>query len=392
MRKLYFLLTGFLIVNFCFSQTSISDSIKSDGIYRTYKLYIPAIYNQTNAVPLVFNLHAYSFTNSDQESYANFKPIADTANFILVLPQGLIVSQAQDHNLGWDNFNTVADANKDLNFISNLIDSIKAQYNIDLSRVYATGYSNGGFMSYDLACYLNSRIAAVASVAGSMTTLHDSLCNPENPTPIMEIHGEADSCITYNGLPAQCLTLQTIKCLHIDSLISNWVKRNNCSTSPIITNVSNSNLLDQCTAKHYVYNGGTYGNSVELFKIAGGSHTWPGSGFIWGSGTCMDFKATTEIWRFFRKYSLQSNSIYSKSIVKTDDIIKIFPNPNNGVFTINTALLPANIKILNSVGQVIKEINIQSKANFDVEINGKGIYLLHLTTASETIIKKVIVK
>ena len=280
MRKIFFLVASFVFSSFAYSQTTISDSIISGGVYRKFILYVPAIYNAANSVPLVFNLHAYGYKNTDELTYADFRPVADTANFIMVLPQGDSVHQAYEYNLGWDNWNSVSQASNDLNFISNLIDSLKTHYNIDLNRVYSCGYSNGGFMSYDLACYLNSRIAAIASVAGDMIELHDSSCNPAHPTPVMEIHGAADSCVTWNGVAAQCLTLQVIHCLPIDTLIKHWVHRNNCSTTPVFSNVPNNNWFDQCTAELYVYNGGTNGSSVELYKVIGGGHTWPGSGLV----------------------------------------------------------------------------------------------------------------
>jgi len=392
MKKIYLLITGLILSTLTFGQTTISDSIISGGVYRTYRLYIPAIYNAANSVPLVFNLHAYSYRNTDEETYADFRPVADTANFIIALPQGDSVHQAWEYNLGFDNFNTVADASKDLNFISNLIDTIKSQYNIDLDRVYATGYSNGGFMSYDLACFLNSRIAAIASVAGTMVTSHDSSCNPAHPTPVMEIHGAADSCVTYNGVAAQCLTLQTILCTPIDTLIKHWVARNNCTTTPVFNNVPNTNLLDLCTAEHYVYSGGNNGSSVELYKIIGGAHTWPGSGFVWGGGTCMDFKATVEIWRFFRQYTLSDLTTgTSVMAAPSENYITLFPNPNKGKFTLNIPYASAQIQIVNSLGQVIQQTKADNKSNINFEINDKGIYFLQLTTAKETIVKKIVV-
>lgn len=391
MKKIFLFTTIIFLTTTGFNQTTISDSIFSGGEYRTYRLYIPAIYNAANPVPLVFNLHAYGYTNTQEETYADFRPVADTANFIIALPQGDSVPQAWENNLGFNNFNSVADAEKDLNFISNLIDSIKILYNIDLNRVYATGYSNGGFMSYDLACFLNSRIAAVASVAGTMVASHDSACNPAHPTPVMEIHGAADSCVTWNGLPAQCLTLQVIQCLNIDTLIKHWVNRNNCLTTPVVTNVSNINLLDLCTAQNYVYNGGTHGSRVELFKVNGGWHTWPGSGFVFGGGTCMDFKATVEIWKFFRQYTLSGLTNITNETTPEENLISLYPNPNNGKFTVNVSCVPAQIRIVNSLGQIIQQTKIDNKADIDFKINNKGIYFLQLITAKETVVKKIIV-
>jgi polyhydroxybutyrate depolymerase len=391
MKRINILFIALFISTFIFGQTTITDSIMSGGVYRCYLLYIPAVYNPANPVPLVFNLHAYGQRNTDELTYADFRPVADTANFIMALPLGDSVHQAYEYNLGWDNWNSVAQASKDLNFISELIDTINAHYNIDLNRVYSCGYSNGGFMSYDLACYLNSRIAAIASVAGDMIESHDSACNPAHPTPVMEIHGAADSCVTWNGVAAQCLTLQVIHCLPIDTLIKHWVIRDNCSATPVFSNVPNNNWFDQCTAELYVYNGGTNGSKVELYKVIGGGHTWPGSGLVLSGGTCMDFNAAIEIWRFFRQYTLTSLTTGTKeTVVPVEDLFTMYPNPNNGRFTlkVNGA---AQIKIINSLGQIINHTNTINKTNIDFVINDKGVYYLQLTTPKETAVLKIIV-
>ena len=87
----------------------------------------------------------------------------------------------------------------DVDFINTIIDWVSGEYNIDQERIYSTGMSNGGFMSYHLACNLSSRIAAIASVTGSMTkqTLED--CDPSHPTPVLQIHGVADRTVPYIG-------------------------------------------------------------------------------------------------------------------------------------------------------------------------------------------------
>src|SRR6185369_13210853 len=118
------------------------------------------------------------------EIYADFRPIADTANFILVHPNG---TYDNNNNRYWNCFTPVGTAPNDLNFLNALIDSVSAQYSIDAKRIYSTGISNGGFMSNDLACFLGNRITAIASVAAGMTTLHYASCNPTHPTPVMEI-------------------------------------------------------------------------------------------------------------------------------------------------------------------------------------------------------------
>src|SRR4051812_48550249 len=165
--KLYLsllLLTGFFIS----AQTgaTIVDSINSSGIYRTYRLYKPLSYTGSQAYPLVINLHGYTSNSFQQQYYGNFMPVADTAKFLIVHPQGTKDASNQPY---WNAGISSAGAN-DLLFLSQLIDSLKAIYNIDPNAIYSTGLSNGGFMSNYLACNLSNKIAAIAGVAGTMFT------------------------------------------------------------------------------------------------------------------------------------------------------------------------------------------------------------------------------
>ncbi|HPI09028.1 MAG TPA: PHB depolymerase family esterase, partial [Saprospiraceae bacterium] len=173
------------------AQTTLTGTIQSGGLTREYRLYKPAVYNGSTAVPLVINMHGYSSNNLEQEFYGDFRGIADTANFLIVHPNGTLDNQGQRF---WNAFGTGSNVD-DVGFISDLIDTLSAAYNIDPQRIYATGMSNGGFMSYSLACELNERIAAIASVTGSMAPIKLASCNPQRPVPVMEIHGTADGVV-----------------------------------------------------------------------------------------------------------------------------------------------------------------------------------------------------
>ncbi|MCF8247979.1 MAG: hypothetical protein K9J37_22640 [Saprospiraceae bacterium] len=161
------------------AQQTINGSIMHDGIQRNYVLFIPAIYAGDSPVPLVLNFHGYTSSAEQQMFYGNFRPIADTANFIIVHPQGTLFNSNTHFNVGgW----TIRSTVDDVGFTAALIDSHAATYNINLNRVYSTGMSNGGFMSFLLACQLSDKIAAIASVTGSMTPEAFNSCNPQHPS------------------------------------------------------------------------------------------------------------------------------------------------------------------------------------------------------------------
>ena len=154
----------------------------------------------------------------------------------------------------------------------------------------------------------------------------------------------------------------------------------------------NNNWLDGCTAQLYVYNGGTNNSKVELYKVTGGAHVWPGSGLIIGSGTCMDFNSSAVIWQFFRQYTLSGLTTgVNEATAPSENMISLYPNPNRGVFTLNIPAGPAQIRIINSLGQIIQQANVDNKENIIIKINDKGVYFLQVTTAGESLVKKIVV-
>jgi polyhydroxybutyrate depolymerase len=292
MKRLLLILLCF--PHFIFGQQTINDSIIHDNLYRNYITYIPAIYNASQPTPLVFNFHGLTGNSAIAMWHADFRSIADTANFIIVHPQGLLNSSGETH---W-NVGQIGTSINDIDFISSLLDSLSLEYNIDSDRVYSTGMSNGAYMSYRLACELSDKIAAIAPVAGSYISYKLNSCNPSHATPVLHIHGVADSNTVYYGKPGV---------ESIPSIISYWVNYNQCDTQSVFTQIANSNLMDSSIVEHYNWKNGVNGVGVEHFKIIDGGHTWPGSNFpnIGDGGiTNYDINASLEIWKFFSKYDI----------------------------------------------------------------------------------------
>ena len=336
--SLILILNGFIAQG----QTNITKTIIHDGITRDYKIYIPKIYNPNTLTPLVFNLHGYASNNVQQEFYGDFRPIADTANFIIVHPNG---TKDPLGNQFW-NVGFFPSSINDVGFIEALIDTISLLYSVDPIRIYSTGMSNGGFMSHELACQ-STRFAAIASVAGSMTKLRNFQCRPSKLIPILQIHGTADSTVPYLG---------TVSFLPIDTLIKFWATQLSCESKPNeINSFPDINRNDGSTAIQYKYNKCLVNNKIELIKVENGAHTWPGAIFNIGV-TCQDFSASKEIWRFFSQSKLQtttelnasnfefnllSNPVYHELIIKipSDDPYTIcildFVGRNHGCFTVN---------------------------------------------------------
>ena len=380
--KLHTLLISLSLTCNSFAQTTISDSLDFGGLSRKYDIYIPTSYSNTNPAPVVFSLHGLGSNTFEQKVYADFRPIADTAGFLLVLPLGSI-DPIRNETYWNARFQGSVD---DVGFIDALIDTISSQYTIDSNQIFSAGLSNGGFMSYTLACELNERIAAIASVTGSMTTLQPNNCNITYPVPVMQIHGTADSTVLYNGTAGVVLS--------VDEVINFWVDKNNCDNTPIHTVLPNINTTDGCTAERFGYTNGTNNSEVALYKIIDGGHTWPGAPIDIGV-TNRDFNASEEIWNFFRKHP-KANIALGNNISKVPSSISVYPNPNNGVFTIDLKNHQnrAKIKLFDLTGKelIISYQEYDGQLQFNLANLQKGIYFITMEQENKTITQKLIIK
>lgn len=365
------ILTGLLTSAslFAFSQTTIIDSIVSDGIYRSYRIYVPAAYTGASARPLIFDFHGYTSNAQQEQLYSNFMPIADTANFLVVYPQGTSIGGQPYWNAGQGGAN-------DLLFVSSLLDTLKNHYNIDDNSVYSCGMSNGGFMSHSLACTFNDKIAAIASVTGTMFTQQYQSCVPNRAVPIMQISGTADATVPYIG---------QVGVEPVETVVNYWVENNNCNQSAQFTNVPNTNMLDGCTAEHYVYAGGDNGSSCELYKIIGGGHTWPGALFTIGV-TNQDFNASLQIWLFFKKYKL--NQLVGIKENSQANQIFIYPNPSKSTICIKgVESNNVNIKIADINGKIMLE---SKECQLSIDMLPAGVYSVFITTKTGSTTKRLV--
>ena len=372
----YFISLAIFLLTFTvlFGQKTIDKTIKHGGLTRSYRLYIPKKYDGSKAVPLLFNLHGFTSNNVQQEFYGDFRPISDTAGFIICHPLGTTTNTGQTFwNVGF--FPSPID---DIGFITSLIDTISTTYKINQKKVFSTGMSNGGFMSYYLACS-TSRFAAVASVTGSFTDLMYKTCKPTHPTPIMEIHGTADGTVPYNGMT----NFQPI-----DTVLKFWVKYNNCNPA-VVNNVPENPAFpnDGASAVHYVFSGGKNGSTVEHFKIVNGAHTWPGAGITIGV-TCMDISASKEIWRFFSKYSLTT----AVENVESDILFSLYPNPADDNLLIKTdGNENYGIEIIDLQGKIVlKSATNNEQKTLDIQALPKGLYVARLISAKGQLNRKFV--
>lgn len=257
-----------------------AQSIVYNGENRTYIAYIPEAYDNATATPLVLNFHGYGASAQEFMKEADMRQLAATENFMLVYPQGSLLEGSSHWNAcptGGDNKSST----DDFGFIETLIQDLSSQYNIDQSRIYAAGYSNGAMMAYGLANYKSERIAAVASVSGTML---DCIGNPQHPIPVLHLHGTADSVIPYNGDNYYAAA---------QNVLDHWIDFNNTRTIPVVSSESTSGI----PIERYVYDQGDNAVSVEHYKYIGGEH-------VWFSSTFQGQSTAELIWSFLSKYDI----------------------------------------------------------------------------------------
>ncbi len=356
-----------LSANLIIAQQTLEKTLVHDSNTREYTVYIPAGYDGTVKMPLIFSFHGGSGVIADQIDIADMRPIADTAGFILVYPQ----AWPDPNDGGSTNWNhkTPTD-HDDIYFVEAMIESLAVEFEVDEDRVYGCGYSNGGEFSFELACRLNDRIAAVASVARSMYIDTYNNCVPEHPTAILTIHGTEDD---YDGIIYAGVTYY----LSLDTINSYWADYNNTDATPTVVQMPDINSGDGSTVEHHSYDNGDGDVSVWHYKVISGGHDWPGS---FGN---MDIDATLEIWNFVSKYDV--NGLIGSTALndgKPDATNKIAVSLKlkTGSITVKTDLSGNhNYEIFSLIGKKVSAGVVSSnKKHIDISGLSPNIYFLRI--------------
>jgi len=266
----------------------------SSGESRTYLLYVPSSYDRSKPTPLVISLHGAALWGAGQMEISQWNRVADREGFIVVYPSGV-----EGHGPRIWRADGGAGLTKDVRFISDLIDTLEAAYNLDAARIYANGLSNGGGMSFVLSCMMSDRIAAVGMV-GAAHLLPWGWCTDSRPVPAISFHGTADPAVPYNGGMSW---VAPERFPSIPGWTANWARRNRCESNPV-----DSAVAAHVTRREYV--GCANDAAVVLYTIKGGGHTWPGGKPLpeWFVGSTSDeVDATRLMWEFFRQHPLRRN-------------------------------------------------------------------------------------
>ena len=246
-----------------------------DGRPRRCLLHVPD--NATaRSCPLLIVLHGGGGTPEGMVKLTKnrFNEQADASGFFVAYPGGL--------GRSWNDFRddvkgyAHSEGIDDVGFISALIDKLAAEYSIERDRVFATGISNGGFMSYRLACELSGKIRGIAAVAATNPPDQTSRCAPVRPISVMIINGTDDPIVPYNGGEVKLLGSSRGAVTSTDDTVRFWVRLNRCPDNPAVEELPDSDPGDNTRVKKISYGPCGGGSRVVLYRVEGGGHTWPG--------------------------------------------------------------------------------------------------------------------
>ena len=359
------------------------DSIIYDDLYRTYLLHVPSGGSPSEPMPLIVAMHGGfgSAQNLQKQSGLNAK--ADEEGFIVVYPEGVRdgLLNIRTWNAGWCcGFASKTEVD-DVGFINALLDTLIDRYPIDSERIYATGMSNGGFMSYRLACEIPQRIAAIAPVACSMSVIQ---CAAENPMPVIHFHSYLDKNVPYQGGVGSGVSNHHNTPL--DSVAAVWSDIGECSVKA--DTVAHDSQFTQIK-----WSGCECNVEYCQYLTRDGGHSWPGgSKTPIGDPVSKYILANDLMWEFFKQYT--SSCATSTSINEVDlnsGGLSFFPNPteSNIYFNWGEGILGDAI-IYNVIGMPV--MHCSEVKSMDMSHLTAGIYYIFLKTNEKMDFQKLIKK
>ena len=263
-----------------------STKLLHDGLLREYVLHVPQLYDGETPLPLVLNFHGFGDSATSHSLLTGMIPVANENNFIIAFPQGALLNGSPHWNSNLEspeNKSTV----DDFGFVESLVSDVSSNYNIDQTKIYATGFSNGGFLVYSLACYNSDLFAAFAGV--STTIMEEAIvnCSPAHKTPIIHFHGLLDQDVPINGGPGLS---------SMSSMVNFWKEFNELNLAPESKIITSNNYI---RIENLSYKNNQNSTLIEIYTLDGGGHEW--------FNLDIENKNTSEIiWEFFSKHNLNN--------------------------------------------------------------------------------------
>jgi polyhydroxybutyrate depolymerase len=275
-----------------------TDSMTYDGLTRKYLYYIPSGIENLTSVPVVFFLHGMGASAQIGVNVLGpqYHARAERDKAIVVYPDA--TSKHWNDKLGGSY--PLTDSIDDVGYLSALIDLFIGDFNANPNRIYFSGSSNGGMMTYRLSCDIPEKIRAIAPFVSTISPNVAREFSKAKPIPIIITSGTADSVIKWNGGTIKVTRTPVI--LSGDENVAYWVGRNGVNKKAKITNLPDIETGDNSTVEIQHYKGK---NDVILYKIIGGAHTHPtlrAPGKALVKGLNMDYNSFERVWDFMLSY------------------------------------------------------------------------------------------
>ncbi len=263
MRRKLFLLISLFIFGGC-SRKEKPLSLSHNGVVREYYVSYPE--KTTKPCPLIIVLHNFYGSAKFIRQASEMDDFALLANIAVVYPEG--IDNSWNVGTPWDK-----NTSDDVGFIDVLIDSVATRFNIDLNRVYACGYSNGGYMAYELACQLSNKITAFGSIGSNFMLNTDQQCDQNRLIPIIDFKGTADPFVAYD-VPFEG-QFSNDGSLLVNENIAYWTQFNNLTESTI-QSLNDVDPSDSTKVEIHTFSGEKIGAIFVHYKILNGGHQWFG--------------------------------------------------------------------------------------------------------------------
>ncbi|OBJ58181.1 PHB depolymerase family esterase [Mycobacterium sp. 1423905.2] len=239
-------------------------AFKFGGMNRTYTVHVPP----GPPAGLVLNLHGGGGTGAGQQGLTNFDSVADIHNLLVVYPDG--------YDKSWADGRGAAPADRrhldDIGFLVALVGKVAKEFNAPAGHIFATGMSNGGFMSNRLACDHADLFAAIAPISGTLGI--GVACNPSRPVSVLAAHGTADRVVPFNGGDVRGRG-GVSRAISATAMVNKWRAVDRCQGEPAVQNLPN--VGDGTVVRRFDSAACADGTEVVFYQIDNGGHTWPGA-------------------------------------------------------------------------------------------------------------------
>lgn len=283
---------------------------------RSWIVYAPSGYDPTKPTPVVVLLHGRPSNGGGMAYLSGMNGVAESHNFIVVYPDGIDNEWNAQFDISASEISLAGRRSTlpqdDVGFLQTLMSDVAQDFNIDRSRLYLGGFSNGSFMTYRMACSAGNTFAGFAAISAGLYVELARFCRRSDPTPILIMNGTADTSVPYNGvLIANPQGGEPIRIsLSVEDTVATFARRNGCDVAGESTTFAESGASPGTNVVRFVPRNCRSGADVVLYAINGGGHTWPGHPRpqMEMGATNMDMDAGEVIWDFFSRHTLAPRS------------------------------------------------------------------------------------